>query len=310
MTSHALAPGRPERRIGAPEPAGAAADFLADTQVVRSGPGRYRAALSPSWAVWGPYGGYLAAIALRAGLAQSRLARPASLQCHFLAVGEFAPVELHVTSLGGSKRAESLRVEMAQDERLLLSASVWMVDDELSGYAHDFTAAPAVPGPDALRGYQDLARDEYARWYPIWRSIEGRPLSWGAPLGAAAWRTWLRFTDTEIEGREADALRQLFWLDFPGWNATISAHPWPFRHLTPNLDLTVQFHRFAPEAEWILADGVVPLAREGLVGCVSRLWTERGELLATGASKHVCRRNPGYEQELARARELGVLPKE
>jgi hypothetical protein len=60
----------------------------------------------------------------------------------------------------------------------------------------------------------------------------------------------------------------------------------------------------------MLADGVVLLAREGLVGCVSRLWTESGELLATGASKHVCRRNPGYEEELARARELGVLAKD
>jgi acyl-CoA thioesterase len=72
----------------------------------------------------------------------------------------------------------------------------------------------------------------------------------------------------------------------------------------------VQFHGFAPEAEWILADGVVPLARDGLVGCSSRLWTEDGRLLATGTSKHLCRPNPGYEQERARARELGLLPGE
>ena len=307
MTSHALAPGRPERPIAAPERGGAAADFLADTQVERVGPGRYRAALAPSWAVWGPYGGYVAAIALRAALAQSRLARPASLQCHFLAVGEFAPVELHVTSLGGSKRAESLRVEMAQDQRLLLSASVWMVDDELSGYAHDFTAAPAVPGPDALRGYQDLARDEYARWYPIWRSIEGRPLSWGAPLGAAAWRTWLRFTDTEIPDRGADALRQLFWLDLPSWNSMIAAHAWPYPYIAPNLDLAVQFHAFAPGTRWMLADGEVPLAQDGILGCVSRLWSEDGRLLATGTSKHLCRPNPRYERDLAKARERGLL---
>jgi hypothetical protein len=51
---------------------------------------------------------------------------------------------------------------------------------------------------------------------------------------------------------------------------------------------------------------VVPLARDGLVGCVSRLWSERGELLATGTSKHVCRRNPRYEEECARAREMGL----
>ena len=103
-------------------------------------------------------------------------------------------------------------------------------------------------------------------------------------------------------------MRQLFWLDMPGWNATTAAHGWPYQYLAPNLDLTVQFHRFAPGEEWMLADGFVPLATDGLVGCVSRLWTRDGQLLATGTTKHVCRRNPGYEEEVKQARELGVLP--
>jgi acyl-CoA thioesterase len=278
------------------------ANFLADTQVERVEAGRWRAALSPDWAVWGPNGGYVAAIALRAALGESRLARPASFQCHFLAVGEFAPVELRVASLGGSKRAESLRVDVVQDGKALLAASVWTVDLGLAGYAHDFARAPEVARPEALRGYQQLAGDEYAGWYPIWRSIEGRPLAWDQPPGAPEWRTWLRFTDTAIADAAADALRQLFWLDFPGWNATTAAHAWPFPYLTPNLDLTVQFHAFAPEAEWILADGAVPLARDGMVGCTSRLWAEGGRLLATGTSKHLCRPNPGYAEELARAK--------
>jgi acyl-CoA thioesterase len=281
------------------------ASFLADTRVERVEAGRWRAALSPDWAVWGPNGGYVAAIALRAALGASRLARPASFACHFLAVGEFAPVELRVASLGGSKRAESLRVDVVQNGKALLAASVWTVDDGLAGYAHDFARAPAVAPPAALKGYHELAGAEYADWYPIWRSIEGRPLAWNQPPGAPEWRTWLRFTDTEVEDAAADALRQLFWLDFPGWNATIAAHPWPFPYLTPNLDLTVQFHAFAPEAEWILADGAVPLAKDGMVGCTSRLWTEDGRLLATGTSKHLCRPNPRYAEELERAKALG-----
>jgi acyl-CoA thioesterase II len=288
------------------------ANFLDDTRVERiaDDPERWGAVLSPAWAVWGPNGGYVAAIALRAAMAHSRLPRPASFHCHFLAVGEFAPVDLRVHSLGGGRRAESLRVEVAQGDRLLLAATAWMVDDGLEGFEHDFGAAPDVARPGALRSYGELAGDEYAQWYPIWRSIEGRPVRWREPPGEPEWHTWLRFTETVIPDRRADALRQLFWLDFPGWNATIAAHPWPFRYLTPNLDLTVQFHRFAPDAEWILADGAVPLAREGLVGCTSRLWTEDGALLATGTSKHMCRRNPGYQQELARARELGLIAAE
>ena len=70
-------------------------------QPVAAETGRYSATLSPEWAVWGPSGGYVAAIALRAAMAHSRLARPASFHCHFLALGEFGPVELSVMSLGG-----------------------------------------------------------------------------------------------------------------------------------------------------------------------------------------------------------------
>ena len=284
------------------------ADFLRDTRVEATGaPGRFCASLSPEWAVWGPNGGYVAAIALRAALAQSRLARPASFHCHFLAVGEFAPVDISVESLGGGKRAESLRVDVTQGDRRLLAATIWLTDDAMRGYEHDVGARPDVPLPGALRGYQDLAED-YAQWYPIWRSIEGRPTRFREPPGEPRWHTWLRLTDTKIDDREGDAVRQLFWLDFPGWNATTSAHPWPFRFLTPNLDLNVQFHRFAPDVTWQLADGYVPLATDGLLGCVSRLWTEDGRLLATASSKHLCRPNPGYEEEVKRAREQGLLP--
>lgn len=278
------------------------ADFLADSSVEMPDEGPGRAVLSENWAVWGPNGGYLAAVAFRAAMARSRLPRPASFHAHFLAVGKFAPVELHVASLGGGKRAESLRVEIVQDGRPLLAASVWMVDDGLTGYEHDFGRAPDVPGPEALRPYHELA-DNYDEWYPIWRSMEGRPLAWDAPPGEPVSRTWLRFIDTPVEGRQADAVRQLFWLDFPGWNATIAAHGWPHRYLCPNLDLTVQFHRFAPEVDWQLADGDVLVAADGLVGCVSRLWTEDGRLLATATSKHVCRPNPQYEADLARAQQ-------
>src|SRR5262245_66005034 len=113
------------------------ASFLADTAIHRDPErsGWYRSELSKDWAVWGPNGGYVAAIALRAALAESRLPRPASFHCHFLAVGDFAPVELRVESLGGSKRAESLHVEVRQKEKPLLVASVWTGGEGVTGCA-------------------------------------------------------------------------------------------------------------------------------------------------------------------------------
>ena len=285
-------------------------DLIADTRVAPAGAaGCYAASLSPDWAVWGPSGGYLAALVLRAAMSESRFRRPASFYCHFLAVGEFAPVNLAVIRLGGGKRAESLRVDLRQGDRLLLAATVWMVDEGLRGYEHEALQPPEVDGPTALPDYAALAGDEYAEWYPIWRSIEGRPLRWREPPGDPEWHCWLRLTETPIDDEQADAVRQLFWLDMPGWNATIAAHAWPFPFLTPNLDLMVQFHRFAPDETWLLAHGVVPQAADGLVGCVFRLWTTDGRLLATGASKHSCRPNPQYAEELARARAEGLLPR-
>jgi acyl-CoA thioesterase II len=284
-------------------------DLLADTAVASTAkPGVYAASLSPDWAVWGPNGGYVAAMALRAAMDQSRLPRPASFQCHFLAVGEFAEVEIQVSRLGGGKRAESLRVDLRQGERLLLAATVWMVSEGLRGYEHEVVHPPGVPAPEVLKSFAELAGDEYADWYPIWRSIEGRPVTWREPPGDPDWHCWLRLTETPVADMQADAIRQLFWLDLPGWNATIAAHSWPFQFLAPNLDLMVQFHRFAHEEQWMLAHGNVPQAADGVLGCISRLWTKDGRLLATGASKHTCRPNPNYGEDLALAREQGLIP--
>ena len=45
--------------------------------------------LSRDWEIWGPNGGYVASIALRAAGAHSRFDRPASLVGHFLGVADF-----------------------------------------------------------------------------------------------------------------------------------------------------------------------------------------------------------------------------
>ena len=115
----------------------------------------------------------------------------------------------------------------------------------------------------------------------------------------------MRFRGTRILDRRADAIRQLFWLDLPAWNATLGAHAWPHEFMAPTLDLTVQFHRFAPEVEWLLAEGSAPVAIDGVVGCVGRLWTEDGRLLATGTSEIICRPNPGYAEDLERMKADG-----
>jgi acyl-CoA thioesterase len=274
------------------------AEWERDTRVDGSG-GHYRARLKEEWAVWGPNGGYRAAIALRAIGAEAGLPRPASFHCKFLAGGRFAPVDLEVVPLVRRKRAEAWRCSMSQDGEPLLETTAWVVDAGLAGYEHLDATMPEVRGPEDLQGYQDLA-DNYDEWYPIWRSMEGRPVDWGRDTGPPRWHTWLRFFDTPpLDEPFLEASRTVMWMDTLPWNALIAPHSWPHRYLAPNLDLSVQFHQFAPDAEWTLCDGFCPVARDGLGGCTGRLWTSDGRLVASGASQLLCRPNPTYERDQA-----------
>ena len=74
-------------------------DLDHDTAVEDLGAGRYRASLQADWEIWGPCGGYVAAVALRAAGAESRQSRPASFFCHYLSVAAFGPVEVEVVPL-------------------------------------------------------------------------------------------------------------------------------------------------------------------------------------------------------------------
>jgi acyl-CoA thioesterase len=277
--------------------------FAADT-AVEGGEGRYRAALSAEWAVWGPMGGTVAAIALRAMAAASALPRPASFACQFLAFGRFAPVEIEVTPLQVAKRAEAWRALVVQEGRPILSASAWFVDDALAGYEHEGTRPPAVAGPEGVPGFQDRA-DNYADWYPFWRNVEGRPLRWSDEPEPAdpLWHCWMRLRAPLRETSPSlDAARSLLWLDLMMWNAACAPHVWPRRFIAPNLDLTAQFHATASAAEWLLCDSASPRAGAGLMACNGRVWAPGGTLVASGTSHLLCRPNPGYPEELERHR--------
>lgn len=270
-------------------------DFAADTAVervgVRGDVAHHRAELSPAWEVWGPVGGYVAAIALRALAAETDLPRPASFHCNFLSVARFAAVDLEVATLRRGKRSHALRVAMNQQGRPILTATAWFVEDALDGLAHEHVLAPDVPPPHALKSYAEIA-DNYADWYPFWRSVEGRPCN-GAEPHPPEWHTWMRLLETPRPlDPVTEAGRLLLWLDMMMWNAADAPHPWPPPYLAPNLDLSVSFHELMPQEEWLLCDAHAPVAREGIIGCRGQLWTESGRLLASGSATLFCRPNP------------------
>src|SRR5712692_7432116 len=102
---------------------------------VSGGAGRYRGDISPAWEVWGPNGGYVAAIALRAAGAEARIARPVAFAGHYLSVARFAPVDLAVVVTHRGRRSESIRVTMTQDGKPILEVIV-RTAAETPGLAH------------------------------------------------------------------------------------------------------------------------------------------------------------------------------
>lgn len=287
------------------------ADLIKDARCVprMDEPGHFSCEICPSWDMWSAYGGYLSAIALNAAIASSRFERPATFQCHFLSPCTFGPASLSVVRTGGGKRLESFQITMSQSDRAVLQATCWLVDDELSGFEHDQTTAPRVPSPESLAPFDKLA-DDYSEWPRLWRNIEARPVKFrepGSPPGPSVWSAWVRLRESRLESRIHDALRQLLWMDLPTWNAAIAGHWQPYDYVAPTLELTIQFHSFAPSEEWSLVEANVPVASNGLMAGSCKIWSPSGTLLATGSATHYCRPNPAYDQQYARFEKKGWL---
>jgi acyl-CoA thioesterase len=266
-------------------------DFSLDTRVEGEG-GRYRAVLSEDWRVWGPNGGYLAAIALRAAGAEASIPRPVAFAAHFVSIARFEPVEIEVVTLQRGRRSESLRVSLRQGERAVLEAIVRTAAAG-EGLSHDAAAPPPVPPPDALPNMETVFAGEPGPPFPFWNNIECRPpdglahkdRAYGGPPET---RMWYRFRPAAVfEDPFLDAGRMLVLLDVLPWSAAWSHHG-PTQWNAPNLDLAAWFHRPASRCEWLLGTGEAPLAEDGLIGSSCRIYDQAGRLLASGGAQLLC----------------------
>jgi acyl-CoA thioesterase-2 len=270
-------------------------DIGAQTAVEPAGQGRYRATVRPDWEIWGPCGGYVAAIALRAAGAESRLARPASFYCHYLSVAAFAPVDLVVTPLRAGRTVTAQRVEMRQDGRLILDAMVWSVG-EIEGLEHEDVDPPDVPGPDELPERLVQGSDEEPPTYAFWDNFDQRMVdaveTWPPPGPLPpTWRAWVRYKEApEVEDPWVDAARLVVVLDVGSWPAGcrphVHAEP-PF--IAPSLDLYASFQYPGAGSEWLLLDAHSPVAQGGLLSWTGRVWSEGRTLLASGGGQAVFR---------------------
>jgi acyl-CoA thioesterase len=271
-------------------------ELSADTAVRGTG-GRYHGRLSPDWEIWGPNGGYVACLALRAGAAESQFLRPASIVCHFLSAAKFGPAELEVVPLRRARRAESLRVTMTQEEKPVLEALVWMIDG-VEGLEHDHARIPDVRTPIDLQPIEALTSDPRSTRYSFFGNVEERPTEWienweNREPGEPRVRSWFRFRPVAtFSDPIVDACRLLILMDTMEWPAAVRAHTGQLAWVAPSLDLSVRFHRFEPQSEWLLTDTTASVAADGLIGGAASVWSSTGSLLASGGEQMLCRPVP------------------
>lgn len=275
-------------------------DLATDTALTPLADGAYSCSLSRDWEIWGPNGGYMAAIALRAAEAATGRARPANATVHFLGVASFdEPLTVTTAVQRSSRVATSVRVDVTQSDRPVLTAMAWGVDDGLAGLSHDGPPPPAYAG----RWSDHPTMDE--RWvalgverpstYRFWDNLELRP-----PLWVDDWEhrsglepvylDWIRFLGDGAGWTSAwaEAARLLLLVDLGAWPAVSRAHVQQ-EVIAPSIDVSCEFHRLAPHDGWYLLRGESPIAGDGLVGSHQQVWDADGHLLASGISHLLCR---------------------
>jgi acyl-CoA thioesterase len=259
---------------------------LEEATDLEGGDGRYSIDLDEAWEIWGPSGGYLAALTLCAAGREAEIPRPASYYCHFLTSPDFDRVELEVETVRRGRRSESLTVRMTQAGKDVLFAMVRTAADA-PGYSHQEAAAPPVTPPEASEPLERV-RDGKPL-YRFWNNVSCRRPEWDdRQEGEPVTREWVRFEPTHpIEDPFLDAARPLILLDTFGWPAVWQKYRGA-DYVAPNLDTSVWFHHLAPASDWLLIDHECPVADEGLLGVQGRVWDEQGVLLASGAAQLCC----------------------
>lgn len=260
--------------------------MLLDETKVAATPSGLRAQLSPKFEIWGPNGGYLAAIALRAAATAVPAGhRPASLSCQFLATGKMTESDVQVVPVKKGRSAWCVSVDMKQGERSLMQARVWSTD-RVDGPKTNRAPMPRVPAPTTLRTYGQ--HHEGKPGHPYWQNFDVRPvaLPWpGEVETEPTLQVWFRYPDfAGTDDPFADHGRSVIPIDTMLWPTHWRSRVGWTDYLAPSLDLSVWFHDTPGSAEWLLVETHSDTAGGGLIFGRARVWAEDGRLVATGAS--------------------------
>ncbi|WP_354701266.1 hypothetical protein DSM112329_01576 [Paraconexibacter sp. AEG42_29] len=254
-------------------------DFVRDTAVTPEGDGVYSATCSPAWGIpaGGPNGGYLAALVLRAMLAE--VADPArharSLTLHYLRAPKNSGVRIHVSVERSGRTLSTVSARLEQDGVPCVIA--------IGAFGGTFPSPAefASPPPD-VRPVSELRQTEddpsyppIARRFEFWGAIGKRPFSGADKADTGG---WLLLREPAPVDAPLLALMVDAWLPAVFPVLTMPA-------FAPTIDLTIHFR--SPDAAAVQAPGDPLLARyssttsrDGYFEEDAFVWAADGTLLA------------------------------
>jgi acyl-CoA thioesterase len=252
--------------------------FREDTSVQPVGGGRYQATIDRGWWIErGPNGGYLAAIVLRAILAEVADAarRPRTLTLHYLRPPDAGACEVVVTTERAGRSLSTLSARLRQGGQDCVVALAAVGLDRYGPQLLDHPAPPVSapdatpPRPDGPGGEPDVA---------IRHRYDVRPaLGWPpfAEAPEAVTGGWIRPADHD---EPVDDILLAALTD--GWMPAIFARL-PLRLGVPTVELTVHFRDEPSRAPgWCLVRFVTRQVVAGYLEESGEIWSEDGRLLA------------------------------
>jgi acyl-CoA thioesterase len=247
--------------------------FATDTAVTRAGPGRYTGHIDEGWWIQrGPNGGYLAAIVLRAILAEVADAdrSPRSITLHYLRPPVAGPCEVAVAVERAGRGLTTVTARLAQDGRdcILALAALGVARD---GPSLDEHPRPDVPPPEALTRADGVPGIPIRERYDTRLGIGTPPFQYG---DEALTGGWIRTVDDD----PLDEVLLVALTD--AWPpAVFSRMEVPLG--VPTIDLTVHFRQAPPcTPGWALVRFRTTFAAEGYVEEDGEVWSADGRLLA------------------------------
>jgi acyl-CoA thioesterase len=256
--------------------------FDADTAIEAVAPGRWAACIDRGWwIVDGPNGGYVAALLLRAMMAEvgDPARAPRSLTIHYLRPPAEGAIEVQTVTERTGRTLTTVSARLVQGGRLM-GIALGAFATPRAGFDFEDRTPPELPPPERCPLLRDLVPGgvEMGNRYESRWGLGGLPGSAGP---RAVCGGWIRFEQPRI----ADALAVAAFTDaFPPAVFTRAAGRGGLGPV-PTIDLTIHFRSMLPlpgatPDELVAVVFSSSVSRDGFLEEDGEVWSRSGVLLA------------------------------